>query len=161
MRAIAQPGLMDSASDFKPEGYGLEFRKECFAGLAACCGHRPEKLVSSRRRAQRLACQARAFLRLRALALQRGRAWYGRNHDNLAEWSKAVDSSSIIFGCVGSNPTVVTFAPSTLNASSLASAPPLASSPAMGANTTTSAALCSLSGLPFLAARPARSTGPR
>ena len=30
--------------------------------------------------------------------------------DSLAEWSKAVDSSSIIFGCVGSNPTAVTFA---------------------------------------------------
>ena len=29
--------------------------------------------------------------------------------DSLAEWSKAVDSSSIIFGCVGSNPTAVTF----------------------------------------------------
>ena len=28
--------------------------------------------------------------------------------DTLAEWSKAVDSSSTIFGCVGSNPTGVT-----------------------------------------------------
>ena len=27
--------------------------------------------------------------------------------DTLAEWSKAVDSSSTIFGCVGSNPTAV------------------------------------------------------
>ena len=27
--------------------------------------------------------------------------------DSLAEWSKAVDSSSTIFGCVGSNPTAV------------------------------------------------------
>ena len=27
--------------------------------------------------------------------------------DTLAEWSKAVDSSSTIFGCVGSNPTGV------------------------------------------------------
>ena len=27
--------------------------------------------------------------------------------DTLAEWSKAVDSSSPIFGCVGSNPTGV------------------------------------------------------
>ena len=30
-----------------------------------------------------------------------------RTQDSLAEWSKAVDSSSIIFGCVGSNPTAV------------------------------------------------------
>ena len=30
--------------------------------------------------------------------------------DTLAEWSKAVDSSSTIFGCVGSNPTGVIFA---------------------------------------------------
>ena len=29
--------------------------------------------------------------------------------DTLAEWSTAVDSSSTIFGCVGSNPTGVTF----------------------------------------------------
>ena len=28
-------------------------------------------------------------------------------HDSVAEWSKAVDSSSTIFGCEGSNPTVV------------------------------------------------------
>ena len=28
-------------------------------------------------------------------------------HDSLAEWSKAVDSSSTIFGCVGSNPSAV------------------------------------------------------
>ena len=28
-------------------------------------------------------------------------------NDGLAEWSKAVDSSSTIFGCVGSNPTAV------------------------------------------------------
>ena len=31
--------------------------------------------------------------------------------DSLAEWSKAVDSSSTIFGCVGSNPTAVIISP--------------------------------------------------
>ena len=33
------------------------------------------------------------------------------HHGNLAEWSKAVDSSSTIFGCVGSDPTVVMCGP--------------------------------------------------
>ena len=33
-------------------------------------------------------------------------SWYHRNrHAWMAEWSKAADLSSVIFGCVGSNPT--------------------------------------------------------
>ena len=31
------------------------------------------------------------------------------NFDIVAEWSKATDSSSVIFGCAGSNPADVTF----------------------------------------------------
>ena len=84
-------------------------------GQRSCCPREGARSDSHARRA--------LFARLRALA-QRVRAWCGRSHDNLAEWSKAVDSSSIIFGCVGSNPTVVTFAPSSLSAASRASGPP-------------------------------------
>ena len=53
-----------------------------------------------------VACQPRrnhSSVPLLAKALPKEPLW----QDSLAEWSKAVDSSSIIFGCVGSNPTAV------------------------------------------------------
>ena len=53
-------------------------------------------------------CPAAAIDLIACLLLRR----FTRTHaatsiDTLAEWSKAVDSSSTIFGCVGSNPTGV------------------------------------------------------